>query len=150
MGTLAISTASTDPSVTSNIDFDVRVVVIDDRHDRRQLMSYVVEQAGDDVTVVGYADGPLTAVDTVGRLGANAVVLEIQLPVAQGLDTISALRDDFPALQIVVCSFHQNAITKRAALARGADTYLVKPISPRDLHQLLRSVPRHAFGQDDS
>ncbi len=53
-----MSTPSADPRVTSNIDFDVRVVVIDDRHDRRQLMSYVVEQAGDDVSVVGYADGP--------------------------------------------------------------------------------------------
>ena len=138
MGTLATSTASADPSVASNIDFDIRVVVIDDRHDRRQLMSFVVEQAGDDVSVVGYADGPVGAVDAVDRLGANAVVLEIQLPVAQGLDTISALRDDFPALRIVVCSFHQDSTTRRAALARGADSYLAKPFSPRDLHQLLR------------
>ena len=121
-------------------DFGVRVVVIDDRHDRRQLMSYVVEQAGDDVRVVGYADGPVSAVEAVDRLNANAAVLEIQLPVLQGLDTISALRDDFPALRIIVCSFHQDGTTKRAAQARGADAYLVKPLSPRDLHRLLRSA----------
>jgi DNA-binding NarL/FixJ family response regulator len=143
-----MSAASADPRVTSNIDFDARVVVIDDRHDRRQLMSYVVEHAGDDVSVVGCADGPVTAVDAVDRLGANVVVLEIQIPVAQGLDTISALRDDFPALQILVCSFYQDATTKRDALARGADAYLVKPLSPRDLHQLLVSLPRHASGKD--
>jgi DNA-binding NarL/FixJ family response regulator len=145
-----MSTASADPSVTSNIDFDVRVVVIDDRHDRRQLMSYVVEQAGDDVSVVGYADGPVRAMDAADRLGVNAAVLEIQLPVGQGLDTISALRDDFPALRIVVCSFHQDPTMKRAALARGADTYLVKPLSPRDLHRLLRPAPRNASGQEYS
>lgn len=140
VGTITTSTASADPSVSSELDFDVRVVVIDDRHDRRQLMSYVVEQADADVSVVGYADGPVSALQAVDRLKANTAVLEIQLPVTQGLDTISALIDDFPALRIVVCSFHHQATTKRAALARGADAYLVKPLSPRDLHQLLRAT----------
>ena len=145
-----MSTASAVPSVISNIDLDVRVVMIDDRYDRRQLMSYVVEQAGDDVSIVGHADGPVTAVEAVGRLNATAVVLEIQIPVSQGLDTVSALRDDFPNLQIIVCSFHHDATTKRAALARGADAYLVKPLSPRGLHQLLRSARRDISGQRDS
>jgi DNA-binding NarL/FixJ family response regulator len=135
-----MSTASAGPSVTADLDVNVRVVVIDDRHDRRQLMSYVVEQAGADVSVVGYADGPVSAVEVVDRLKANAAVVEIQLPISQGLDTISTLRDDFRALRIIVCSFHRDPATKRAALARGADAYLVKPLSPRDLHQLLRSA----------
>ena len=103
-----MSAASAEPSVVSNIDFDVRVVVIDDRYDRRQLMSYVVEQAGDEVSVVGHADGPVSALEAVGRLNATAVVLEIQIPVSQGLDTVSALRDEFPNLQIVVCSFQHS------------------------------------------
>jgi DNA-binding response OmpR family regulator len=76
----------------------------------------------------------------VDQLGPNGVVLEIQLPVTQGLDTISALRDEFPALPIIVCSFHHDATRKRAALARGADAYLGKPLSPRDLHALLRTA----------
>ncbi len=135
-----MSTASGVPSVTVDVNFGVRVVVIDDRHDRRQLMSYVVEQAGDDVSVVGYADGPVSAVEAVDRLNASAVVVEIQLPISQGLDTISTLRDDFPTLQILVCSFHHDLTTRQAALARGADAYLVKPLSPRDLHRLLRSA----------
>ena len=126
-----MSSASAVPGVTVKSDFDVRVVMIDDRPDRRQLMSYVVEQAGDDVRVVGYADGPVSAVEAVARLNANAAVVEIQLPIWQGLDTVSTLRDDFPALRILVCSFHHDPATKRAALARGADAYLVKPLSPR-------------------
>ena len=92
------------------------------------------------MSVVGYADGPVSAVEAVERLQANAVLLEIQLPVDQGLDTISALRDDFPALAIIVCSFHATSATKRAALDRGADAYLVKPFSLRDLRVVLRSA----------
>jgi two-component system response regulator MprA len=115
----------------------VRVVVIDGLHDRGRLMRHVVEQSGLDVTVVGYADGPVTAVEAVTRLRPHAVVLEIQLPIAQGLDTVSALREDFPDLSIIVCSFHAGAATKRDALARGADAYLVKPFSLRELRAVL-------------
>jgi DNA-binding response OmpR family regulator len=144
MGTpFTASTVTADPGVTPSPDVEVRVVVIDGRHDRRQLMTYVLEQAGD-VTVVGYADGPVSAVEAVDRLQANTAILEIQLPVNQGLDTISALRDDFPALTIIVCSFHASAATKRDALDRGADAYLVKPLSLRDLRAVLRSAPRRA------
>src|SRR3984957_8673920 len=117
---------------------DTRVVVIDDHYDRRRVMAYVVEQCGPDIAVVGYADGSATAVETVDRLDANVVLLEIQLPTAEGLDTISALRHDKPLLRIVVCSFHNDVATRESALERGADVYVTKPVSPRDLYPALR------------
>ena len=76
MGTPATLTISADPSVTSSSE--LRVVVVDGRHDRRQLMRHLVEQGDHDVTVVGYTDGPASAVEAVDRLGANAVLPEIQ------------------------------------------------------------------------
>lgn len=137
---LTEETLTAESAGTSGSDTETRVVVIDGRHARRQLMNYVLEQAGD-VTLVGYADGPVSAVEAVERLRANTVVLEIQLPITQGLDTISALRDDFPTLRIIVCSFHADAATKRAAMDRGADAYLLKPLSLRDLRAALRPAP---------
>jgi DNA-binding NarL/FixJ family response regulator len=126
------------------------VVLIDDRRDRRQLMGHVVEQGGQHVTVVGYEDSPAGAVDAVDRLGASAVLLEMEPPVTPILDAIGALRRDHPALRIVVCSFHHDPTTKQAALARGADAYLVKPLSPRDLHPLLRSPRLNGSGPGSS
>jgi two-component system, OmpR family, response regulator PrrA len=128
-------------SGTASPDLQVQVVVIDGRHERGQLMGHVVEQSGLDVAIVGYADSSATAVEAVARLKPDAVVLEIQLPVEQGLDTISALRLDFPDLAIIVCSFRADAGTKRAALACGANAYLVKPFSLRDLRVALRPAP---------
>lgn len=144
MGTPRTASAVTaELGVSPSPDFKLRLVVIDGRDDRRQLMTHVLEQAGD-MLVVGHADGPVSAVEAVHRLQANAVLLEIQLPLTQGLDTISALRDDFPALAIIVCSFHPSTATKRAALDRGADAYLVKPVSLRDLRSILRPAPRRS------
>ena len=141
MGTpTTASSVTADLGVSSSPDFRLRVVVIDGRDDRRQLMTHVLEQAGD-VLVVGHADGPVSAVDAVDRLRADAVLLEIQLPHTQGLDTISALRDDFPALVIIVCSYHATSAMMGEALERGADAYLAKPVSLRDLRAVLRPGP---------
>ena len=138
MGTpTTASTVTADLGVGPSLDFKLRLVVIDGHDDRRQLMTHIVEQVGD-VLVVGYADGPVSAVEAVDRLQAHAVLIEIQLPLTQGLDTISALRDDYPALAILVCSFHATTATKRAALDCGADAYLVKPVSLQDLRAVLR------------
>jgi DNA-binding NarL/FixJ family response regulator len=146
MGTRTISTVSDDPGGPSGFAADVRVLLIDDRRDRRQLMGHVVEQGGQHVTVVGYEDSAASAVDAVDRLGATAVVLEMQPPVTPILDAIGALRHDHPALRIVVCSFHHDPTTKLEALTRGADAYVVKPLSPRDLHPLLRSPGLNSSG----
>lgn len=135
MGTSAPSTVSFDPRVDSAVT--LRVVVIDHRHDRRQLMRQVVQLGGDDVEVVGFAEDAATAVETVGRLEATAVILEIQLPLAVGLETIAALHEAYPTLRIVVCTFHRDEATQLEALARGATAYLIKPLSPRDIYPKL-------------
>jgi DNA-binding response OmpR family regulator len=66
------------------------------------------------------------------------VVVEIQLPVAVGLETIAALRSQWPDSRIVVCSFHREEATKVRAQAQGADAYLDKPVSSRALLDVLR------------
>lgn len=106
-------------------------------------MSYVVELCGNDVSVVGYADGPTEATAAVVRGEANVALIEMQLPTA--LETIKSLRADHPSLRIVVCSFHANTQSQWNALSAGADVYLTKPIGPRDLDAHLKAPPPSRF-----
>jgi CheY-like chemotaxis protein len=131
------------PGLTNRIAV-TRVLILDHYHDRRQLMAYVVELCGNDVSVVGFADGATSAVAAVERFGANVALIEMQLPTA--LATITALRAGHPNLRIVVCSFLNDGQARRIAQAHGADAYLTKPISPRDLDPHLR--PRRAIPLD--
>ena len=120
-----------------------RVIVVDDKLDRRLLMRQVVEVNSELVAVVGFADSPTTAVESVDRLDATAVLVEIQIPVSEGMATIAALRYGHPTLRIVVCSFQHDAATTKAALAAGADAYVTKPVSSRDLTRLLAGPVGH-------
>jgi DNA-binding NarL/FixJ family response regulator len=110
-----------------------RVVLIDARTDRRAVMRQVFEHSGVDAAVVGEADGEADAIALVEQQRAGLAVIELPLPVANGLATISALRARFPALAIVVISFNTDAAVKEQAMASGANAYLVKPVSAREV-----------------
>ena len=117
----------------------MRVVLVDSREERRALMTSVVEGDAERAVVVAEAEGPETAVLAVREEEADAVVLDIWMPVAQALRTLRELRRSFPSLAIVVCSFDMDAATVGRALAAGADACLSKPASPHELVAALRA-----------
>ena len=114
-----------------------RVLLVDPRAERRALMRMIVETGRRGGTVVAEAATSTAAVQALDRSEIDCAVVEIQMPVAEGLATIAALRAGHPSVVIVVCSFHATSPTRRQAIAAGADGYLAKPVSPPDLHAAL-------------
>ena len=110
-----------------------RVVLIDPREERRAITSLLVGRCPT-LTVVGLAGDLAEAEPQILAERADLALLEIQLPVTEGLSVITALRERFPALRIVVCSFHRDVTTREEALRRGAHGYLTKPL---DIGELL-------------
>ena len=115
---------------------DVRVVAIDSRSERRHVMRRLLEHCFEPAEIAE-ADSRETAIEVVGRCDPEVVVLEIARPLAEGLDTITALRLISPPLRIVVCSFNHDAATVQAALTRGADAYVTKPVGSAELQAAL-------------
>ena len=126
-----------DQDVRSELDPDgVRVVTVDSRKERRQVMRQLLELCLG-TAEVGEADSREVAVELVGRCRPEVVVLEIAMPLEEGLDIITALRQVSPPPRIVVCSFHHDAVTVQAALDRGADAYVRKPVGSAELRAAL-------------
>ena len=119
----------------ANLD-DIRVVTVDSRNERRHVMRRLLELCVDQAAI-GEADSREAAIELVGRCRPEVVVLEIAMPLHEGLDTITALRLMSPPPRIVVCSFHHDADTVQAALDRGADAYLTKPAGSVELRAAL-------------
>jgi CheY-like chemotaxis protein len=126
-------------ALVAEIEPRPRVVLIDSRSERRAVMRRVVEQALGVDTVVAQVGSEAEAVAAVERRLADAAVVEIQMPVADGLSVIAALRAARPSLLIVVCTFHADRHTQEQAAGAGADSYLVKPFSARDLRRAVHS-----------
>ncbi|MCU4186260.1 response regulator [Acidiferrimicrobium sp. IK] len=118
---------------------ETRIVVVDTHHDRRQLMRYVLDLGSGQHASVSFADGPDSAVAAVERVDAHAALVEVQLPLEDGLETVRRLREAAPKLRIVVCSFRSDPPTVAMALSLGADDYLRKPLRPVELYQSLQA-----------
>jgi two-component system response regulator DevR len=122
---------------------DVRVVAIDPRGDRRQVMRRLLEHTFGPEEVAE-ADSRTSAIEVVGRCRPDAVVLEIQMPLEVGLDTIDSLGRMSPRPRIVVCSFRHDTATVAAAIDRGADAYVAKPAGSAELRAALAVTPERA------
>ena len=130
-------TATAGPTADSG---NTRVVLVDARPDRRAVMRQMFEHSGVVATVVGEADGDADAIIAVKQNAAELVVIDLPPNVQSGLDVVSALDGRFPALAIVVCSFNSDAAVRQRALDAGADAYLVKPVSAREVMAAFRDV----------
>jgi DNA-binding NarL/FixJ family response regulator len=116
-----------------------RIVLLDPRAARRQVMRHMLATAHPPIEVVGEVGDEAGAIALVTEHDPDAVLVEVQLPIEAGLAAIRGLRRHRANLRIIVCSFHGEQATRLAALAHGADAYLQKPVNARELQEALTS-----------
>ncbi|HEY9563135.1 MAG TPA: response regulator transcription factor [Nocardioides sp.] len=117
-------------------------VVIEDDADIRGLIEHTLASQGFAVSTA--ADGP-SGVEKVREVGPDLVTLDLGLPGFDGIEVCRRLRE-FTDAYIVMVSARQDEIDKLIGLETGADDYLVKPFSPRELKARVTALfrrPRH-------
>lgn len=122
-----------------------RVLLVDDRSERRSIVRMVVgtdPPEGWTSVEVTEASDAAGAVAAANRQGLDAAIVEIQMAGGAGLETVEALRAAHPEVVVVVCSFRAEREMQARSLRAGADAYLTKPVSRRDLLSACRSPHR--------
>ncbi|QIG42617.1 response regulator transcription factor [Nocardioides anomalus] len=102
---------------------EVRVVVIDDTSDIRLLLTTVLTRSG--MQVVGEAGDGRAGVDLVRAERPDVVLLDLAMPVMDGVEALPLIRALVPDAQIIVLSAFNGAVSDQV-LQSGADGYLVK------------------------
>ena len=116
-----------------------RVLVVDDAEDIRMLLRLRVE-ARDGLTVVGEAADGVAAVELASELQPDLVLLDLAMPRMDGLEALPLIRAAVPDVRVVVLSgFNQGTLANKA-LEAGADHYVVKGGSMRELLDLAESL----------
>lgn len=103
----------------------LRVVLADDTSEYRQLLRLILEQDGR-FDVVGEAANGAEAVSACGTERPDVVVLDLAMPVLDGLQAIPQIRVGSPETAIVVLSGFARGRLDRQALASGASRYVEK------------------------
>jgi DNA-binding response OmpR family regulator len=110
----------------------VPVLVADDDADIRELVAFKLEQAGFDVTSVG--DGA-AALDAIRANPPRLAVLDVMMPGMSGIDVLRQVRADesLGSVRIILLTARSRELDVDAGFASGADDYVIKPFSPREL-----------------
>ncbi len=121
-----------------------RVLVVEDEESYREALSYVLGKEGFDVAVA--SSGP-EALTTFEQTGADIVLLDLMLPGLPGTEVCRRLRQ-MSSVPVIIVSAKDDEIDKVVGLEIGADDYVTKPYSPRELIARIRAVLRRGAESD--
>ena len=119
----------------------LRVLLVDDQALFRKALAGLVN-AQMDMTVVGEADNGLDALDRVRALSPDVVVMDVNMPIAGGVEGVRAIRGAGFATKIVMLTISEDDDDLFDAIRAGANGYLLKNIRPEVLFDDLRGVMR--------
>ena len=114
------------------------ILVVDDEPKIVQLARDYLEHAG--FAVIAASDGP-TALHAARSSKPDLIVLDLGLPQLDGLDVTRSIRKD-SAVPIIMLTARSEESDKLIGLELGADDYLTKPFSPKELVARVRTVLR--------
>jgi phosphate regulon transcriptional regulator PhoB len=120
-----------------------RVLIVEDEPDIRELLVFHLEREG---YQVAKARSGVEAVRLAQTSPPDLVLLDLMLPEMDGLEVCRRLRRDpvTQAIPIVMLTARGDEVDRVLGLELGADDYVVKPFSPRELVARIRAVLRRA------
>jgi DNA-binding response OmpR family regulator len=118
-----------------------RIVVIEDDPSVQRALKRLLEPEGFSVEVAG--DGP-SGVAALQGGATTAVILDLRLPGMPGKDVCREIKQQFPSLPVIILSAAADVMDKVLLLELGADDYVTKPFSPRELLARVRAGIRRS------
>lgn len=121
-----------------------RILVVDDEQSIRTLLDYNLKQADYDTLMA--ADGK-EAIEKVEKEMPDLILLDLMLPKINGIEVCKTLRNKSINIPIIMLTAKSEELDKVLGLEIGADDYMTKPFSPREVVARVKAVLRRTGNQ---
>jgi DNA-binding NarL/FixJ family response regulator len=128
---------------------NLRLVLVDD-HQVVRLGLRALLESEPDITVVGEAGTAAEAIQAVGRLQPDIVLMDIRLPDQSGIAACQQVRQRWPAVQVLMLTSFADEDLVLEAISAGAAGYVLKQVGTDDLLRAVRAVGRGDAALDPS
>jgi two-component system, NarL family, invasion response regulator UvrY len=119
----------------------LRVLIADDHPVFRRGLKQIIDDTFD-MSVAGEATDGLEALRKATTCDYDVVLLDISMPLKNGLDVLSRLKAERPALPVLMLSMHPEEQYAVRALKTGASGYLTKESAPEEMLSAIRKVSK--------
>jgi len=120
----------------------IRILLVDDQPlFRRAIATLIDGQPG--MEVVGEAENGLEAVEKAHALRPDIVVMDVEMPVMNGVEAVRLITSQLPSIKVVMLTVSESEDYLFDAIRNGAHGYLLKDLRPEQLYDLLRAVMRN-------
>jgi CheY-like chemotaxis protein len=120
---------------------NVRILAVDDDNDTREMLRFILQQAGGEVTAVESVDEALESFQTSPP---DVIVSDIGMPESNGYALISLIREQDEKMgrttPAIALTAYTSPADEKTALASGFQRYIGKPFGPADLIESIRSL----------
>lgn len=121
-----------------------RVLLIDDNDVTRTLLRGILKNA--DYEIVGEAGNGELGLEMALRLRVEAICLDVHMPKSNGLAVLKQIKEQMPRTAVVMVTGHCDRETVQAAIANGADGYVVKPFNSARVLDAMKTALAQANG----
>lgn len=116
-------------------------VIVDDSEAVRLLLKNILENIG--IKVTGLAASGRSAIDVVKTTTPALICLDVDMPNMTGIEALPLISAASPRSQIVMITGNASRTIVQAAVAGGAKAYLLKPIRPAMVEELVQKLLKH-------
>ena len=120
----------------------IRILLVDDPPLFRKALATLIDDQPD-LSVIGEAENGLQAVEQARALQPDLVVMDVDMPVMNGVEAVRLIREQVPAAKVVMLTVSESEDDLFDAVRFGAHGYLLKDLRPEQLYDMLRSVMRN-------
>ncbi len=114
-----------------------KVLIVEDEPAAARYLRSMIELKRPGFSVVGVAANGRIALEEIRRVSPDLVITDVKMPVMDGIEFVTELKKCYPALPAVIVSGYQEFEYARRALATGVVDYLLKPVDPIQLVEVL-------------
>ena len=118
----------------------IRVVIADDVAEMREMIVKMLDSSEMEFDIVGICNNGREAVDLLTHKTADIVLMDINMPVMNGLEATQIICDEHPNVNVIIMSVqHESEYLKKAMLA-GAKAYIMKPVDMDELYDTIKTT----------
>lgn len=118
----------------------IKVLLVDDQYLFTESLKMVLENLTSDIKVVATASNGEEAMDTLAREEVDVVLLDVRMPVMDGVVSAGLIKSTYPDVDIIMLTKFEDDEYVSEALKRGAKGYLLKNIAPQMLVSAIKAV----------